>query len=69
MKLQVGMQVKIKNDKENFPSNHGKIKTITSHLEPYGRLKKRAFGLDGDDDIWLIEDFSEFVSYPNLTME
>lgn len=67
MKLQTGMKVRIKNDPKNFQFNSGKIKTITSHLKDFDG--KRAFGLDGDDGIWLIEDFIEFISYPHLTME
>lgn len=69
MKLQIGMKVKIKSDPLNYGLDHSQIKTITSHLEPYGNSQKRAFGLDGDTGIWLIEDFSEFTSYPGLTME
>ena len=67
MKLQIGMKVRIKSDTKNYPFNAGKVKTITSHLPDFGT--KRAFGLDGDDGIWCIEDFSEFISYPNKKME
>ena len=67
MILQEGMQVLIKSDTKNFMFNAGKTKTITSILKNFG--SKRAFGLDGDDGIWLIEDFVKNVSYPNSKME
>lgn len=67
MRLQTGMKVRIKDNKKDFQFNAGKIKTITKHLKNFG--SKRAFGLDGDEGIWLIEDFSEFISYPDLSME
>ena len=67
MKLQIGMKVLIKNNVKNHLFDAGKVKTITSHLEPFGN--KRAFGLDGDDGIWLVEDFEKCINYPNLKME
>ena len=67
MKLQTGMQVKIKNDSDNYLFDAGKTKTITKVLPNFG--SKRAFALDGDKGIWCIEEFAEFISYPNLSME
>ncbi len=64
--LQIGMQVKIKNIYNRHYLNAGKIKTITSDLPNFGSL--RAFGLDGDDGIWCIEDFEYCINYPNLVM-
>lgn len=64
--LQVGMKVKVENLPRLYFLNAGKEKTITSELENFGSL--RAFGLDGDDGIWCIEDFEYCVDYPNLTM-
>jgi len=67
MKLQVGMKVKIKDDK-GYLEDSGKIKTITADLPDFNN--KRAFQLDNERGAtWLIEDFSEFISYPHLTME
>ncbi len=67
MKLQIGMQVRIKNNVKDYLIYAGKVKTITSNLPDFG--KSRAFGLDGDDGIWCIVDFQENVSYPHLKME
>lgn len=67
MKLQIGMRVKIKNKPEDFKLDSGMIKTITSYLPDYDT--NRAFGLDGDLGIWLIEDFEELVDYPDQPME
>ena len=67
MILQVGMRVEIKNKPKDYHFDSGKIKTITSHLPDFGKLK--AFGLDGDDGIWCIEDFVKCVDYPKLPME
>ena len=64
--LQVGMKVKIKNNPKDFLFNAGKEKTITKDLPDFG--KSRAFGLDGDDGIWCIEDFEYCVNYPKLRM-
>jgi len=67
MILQEGMQVKIKDDTKNYLFDAGTTKTITKLLPDFG--KSRAFGLDGDDGIWCIEDFEMNVSYPHLKME
>lgn len=64
--LQVGMKVKIKNNTKDYLFNAGKEKTITNDLPNFG--KSRAFGLDGDDGIWCIEDFEYCVNYPHLSM-
>lgn len=64
--LQVGMKVKIKNNTKDYLFNAGKEKTITKDLPNFG--KSRAFGLDGDDGIWCIEDFEYCVNYPHLEM-
>ncbi len=64
--LQVGMKVKIKNNTKDHLFNAGKEKTITKDLPNFG--KNRAFGLDGDDGIWCIEDFEYCVNYPHLAM-
>lgn len=67
MILQVGMRVEIKNKPTDYKFNSGKIKTITSLLPDFGKL--RAFCLDGEDGIWCIEDFVKCVDYPELPME
>ena len=67
MKLQVGMQVRIKNNPKDYLFEANNVKTITKHQSNFG--KHRAFGLDGDDNIWLIEDFAENINYPQLSME
>lgn len=67
MKLQIGMRVKIKNRTADYKTNAGKVKTITNHLPDFN--DKRAFELDGEEGIWLVEDFDENVDYPNLPME
>ena len=67
MKLQIGMKVLIKSDVKNYLFDSGKEKTITSHLPDFG--KSRAFGLDGDDGIWCVEDFEKCTNYPKLPME
>lgn len=64
--LQVGMKVKIKINVKDYLFDSGKEKTITSDLPNFG--KSRAFGLDGDDGIWCIEDFQYCVNYPKLPM-
>ena len=64
--LQVGMKVKVKNNTKDYLFNAGKEKTITKDLPNFG--KSRAFGLDGDDGIWCIEDFEYCVNYPHLAM-
>ena len=61
------MQVRIKNNVKEYFFDANKVKTITSHLPDFGN--KKAFGLDGDDGIWCIEDFAEIVNYPHLKME
>ena len=68
MKLQIGMQVRIKNNKIGYGNDAGTIKTITSHLPDY--CGKKSYELDyRQDSIWQVEDFSEFISYPDLPME
>ena len=67
MKLQVGMRVKIKNNPMDFKDDAGKVKTITKELPNFD--SQRAFGLDGDEGIWCIEDFEKCVDYPDLKME
>ena len=64
--LQVGMKVKIKNNTKYYLFDAAKEKTITKDLPNFG--KSRAFGLDGDDGIWCIEDFEYCVNYPHLAM-
>lgn len=64
--LQVGMKVKIKSNTKDYLLNAGKEKTITKDLPNFGKI--RAFGLDGDDGIWCIEDFEYCVNYPHLAM-
>lgn len=64
--LQIGMKVKIKNNTKDYLFNAGKEKTITKDLPDFG--KSRAFGLDGDEGIWCIEDFEYCVNYPHLPM-
>ncbi len=68
VKLQIGMRVKIKDDVEAFGVRDANtIKKITSDLPNYAG--ERAFGLDGDEGIWQIEDFVENIDYPNEKME
>lgn len=64
--LQIGMKVKIKNQVKEYLFDAGKEKTITSDMPNFGN--SRAFGLDGDNGIWCIEDFEYCVNYPNLVM-
>ena len=65
--LQIGMDVKIINDKINFPCDAGKILKITNHLKEFQGT--RAFELDNrKGDIFLIEDFEYCVNYPHLSM-
>ena len=64
--LQIGMTVKIKNQVKEYMFDSGKEKTITSDLPNFG--KSRAFGLDGDNGIWCIEDFEYCINYPKLSM-
>ena len=64
--LQVGMKVKIKSNTKDYLFNAEKEKIITKDLPNFG--KSRAFGLDGDDGIWCIEDFEYCVNYPHLAM-
>lgn len=64
--LQIGMNVKIKNNPKDYLFHAGKEKTITKDLPNFGNC--RAFALDDDNGIWCIEDFEYCVNYPNLTM-
>lgn len=61
------MKVKIKSDTKNYSVYAGAIKTITKDLPPFG--KQRAFGLDGDEGIWCIEDFESCINYPEFIMK
>lgn len=67
MKLQIGMHVKIKDNVEDFKEDSGKEKKITRIIPEF--QNKRAFCLDGDNGIWLIEDFVKCVEYPDQVME
>jgi hypothetical protein len=68
MKLQIGMHVKIIDDKVGFPIDYGKILKITNHLKEY--KGKRAFELDNrKGDIFLAEDFEYCIEYPDLKIE
>jgi hypothetical protein len=70
MKLQVGMNVVIIDDVENFVLDAGKTKLITKIDEPYGIVKEREFELDNDTNgIWLLEDFEYCVEYPDALMQ
>lgn len=65
--LQVGMRVKIKDDKISFPRHYGHIKTITKRLKDY--KGEKSFELDNEEgDIWIIEDFQYCIEYPSLVM-
>ena len=67
MILQIGMKVRIKKEKY-YREDSGKIKKITAHLPDFDN--KRAFQLDNENGaIWLIEDFEENTSYPEMSME
>jgi hypothetical protein len=67
MILQLGMRVLIKDLKASFKKDAGTVKKITKELPDFNG--ERAFGLDGDTGIWLIEDFEKNVDYPELSME
>ena len=73
MKLQIGMRVRIRDDKANFAGHAGTVKTITKELGEEIKVcfdGERCFELDDSSSgIWLIEDFSECVDYPELPME
>jgi hypothetical protein len=63
--LQIGMHVKIIEDKIGFPMDSGKILKITNNSRPYNG--KRSFELNNrEGDIFLIEDFEYCVEYPDL---
>ncbi len=65
--LQIGMHVKIIEDKIGFPMDSGKILKITNDSRPYNG--KRSFELNNrEGDIFLIEDFEYCVEYPNLQL-
>jgi hypothetical protein len=66
IELKVGMEVLIKNNKDDFFNAAGKIKKIKKELSNYD--KKRAFELEGEHGIWLIEDFEYCISNPNFEM-
>lgn len=68
MRLQVGMHVKIIDDKIGFPKDAGKILKITAHDRDY--YGKRAYILDNrEGDIFLEEDFQYCIEYPNLKID
>jgi len=68
MKLQIGMHVKIIDDKIGFPKDAGKILKITNHSPDYNGYK--SYELDNrEGDIFLIEDFECCVEYPHLKIE
>ena len=65
--LQIGMHVKIIDDKIGFPMDSGKILKITNNSRPYNG--KRSFELNNrEGDIFLIEDFEYCVEYPDLQL-
>lgn len=65
--LQIGMHVKIIDDKIGFPMDSGKILKITNNSRPYN--SKRSFELNNrEGDIFLIEDFEYCVEYPDLKL-
>lgn len=65
--LQIGMHVKIIDDKIGFPMDNGKTLKITNNSKPYNG--KRSFELDNrEGDIFLIEDFEYCIEYPDLQM-
>ena len=65
--LQIGMHVKIIDDKIGFPMDYGKTLKITNHSREY--RGKKSFELNNrQGDIFLIEDFEHCVEYPQLTM-
>jgi len=61
--LQLGMHVKIINNSKYHIADAGKIKKVTSHLAIYEG--KKTYGLDGDDGLWIADDFEFCVEYPN----
>jgi hypothetical protein len=66
IKLEVGMEVLIKNNPDNFYKAAGTVRKITKELSNYD--KKRAFELEDEYGIWLIEDFEYCISKPNFEM-
>jgi hypothetical protein len=65
--LQIGMHVKIIDDKIGFPMDSGKVLKITNNSRPYNG--KRSFELNNrEGDIFLIEDFEYCVEYPDLQL-
>lgn len=68
MRLQIGMHVKIIDDKVGFPKDAGKILKITKHQKDYDN--KRAYELDNrHSDIFIEEDFEYCVEYPDLKID
>jgi len=69
IQLQVGMNVKIKEDKIGFPKDSGTIKTVTNIPDRLYLGLHKQFELDNRiGDIFLIEDFEYCVNYPNHKM-
>jgi len=65
--LQIGMHVKIIDDKIGFPMDSGKILKITNNSIPYNG--KRSFELNNrEGDVFLIEDFEYCIEYPDLQL-
>lgn len=65
--LQVGMRVKVVDDKRNFPHYAGTVKTITKITS--SPSYPRSFILDNDSGgIWIIKDFEYCVDYPDKVM-
>lgn len=68
MRLQIGMHVKIIDDKIGFPKDAGKILKITNHSKYFNGF--RSYELDNrEGDIFLEEDFQYCVEYPTLPID
>lgn len=63
MKLQIGMKVRIKQDK-GYGEASGTVKTVTGHRKPW--KGENGYELDDvKDEYWVASDFSENVTYPH----
>lgn len=63
--LQIGMHVKIIDDKIGFPTSYAKTLKVTNYQKDFNG--KKAFTLDNrEDDIFLIEDFEYCIEYPDF---
>lgn len=68
MRLQIGMHVKIIDDKIGFPEDAGKVLKITNHSRDFNG--SRSYELDNrEGDIFIEEDFEYCVEYPNLKID